>query len=210
MFDTLRMLQQGGWIMYPLALCSVIAGTIIIERCLALRRARVLPLRLVRAAEQCDSPEQAEPLRDALHGRSAPFAQLMLEVLHAARLEFAQAQERVNSAGRLQVTRLERGLTVLEVIASVSPLLGLLGTVLGMVQVFNAITAQGLGDPHILSDGIAKALITTVAGLCVAIPSLGFHSFLSKRVEDLALDLQHQATDLLVRLQTSPPGPWGR
>ena len=98
--------------------------------------------------------------------------------------------------------RLERGLTVLEVVAAVSPLLGLLGTVLGMVQIFEAITAAGLGDPQVLAGGIGKALITTVAGLCVAIPALAAHSFLARRVDEYAIEMQNRATVFLVRLQT--------
>jgi biopolymer transport protein ExbB len=97
---------------------------------------------------------------------------------------------------------LERGLTMLEIIANVSPLIGLLGTVLGMVTVFDAVTAQGLGNPQILAAGISQALITTIAGLCVAIPALAFHGIYSKRVDELSIEMQERATAFLAKLHT--------
>jgi len=106
----------------------------------------------------------------------------------------------MRTAGRTQVDRLERGLTVLEIVAAVSPLIGLLGTVLGMVAVFNAITAEGLGNPQILSAGISQALVTTVAGLTVAIPALAFHSLLTKRVDMYAVEMQDRATTFIFKM----------
>jgi biopolymer transport protein ExbB len=103
----------------------------------------------------------------------------------------------MEAVGRTQVGVLERGLTLLEIIAGTSPLLGLLGTVLGMVTVFNAITLQGIGNPQVLSKGISQALITTVAGLCVAIPALASHSWLARRVDDLADEMHHRAAGFL-------------
>ena len=107
----------------------------------------------------------------------------------------------MHATGRSQVGTLERGLTLLEIIANVSPLLRLLGTVLGMVAVFDAITTEGLGNPQVLSEGISKALVTTVAGLCVAIPALACHSWFSRRVDDLATEMQDRATGLVAKLQ---------
>ena len=107
------------------------------------------------------------------------------------------------ATGRTQIGILERGLTLLEIIASISPLIGLLGTVLGMVTVFNAISAGGIGNPQVLSDGISKALITTVAGLSVAIPALGFHSWLSRRVDEFATEMQDRATGFIAKLYGS-------
>ena len=108
----------------------------------------------------------------------------------------------MHAAGRTQVGTLERGLTVLEIITGISPLLGLLGTVLGMVTVFNAITAAGLGNPQVLSGGISKALVTTVAGLTVAIPALACHTWFSRRVDDLAVEMQDRATGFIAKLQS--------
>ncbi len=116
-------------------------------------------------------------------------------------LDHAQAIETMRAVGRTQVGQLERGLSVLEIVAGISPLVGLLGTVLGMVTVFNAVTAQGLGNPRVLSDGISEALITTVGGLCVAIPAFAAHTLLARRVEAYAIEMQDRATSFLVMLQ---------
>jgi len=128
------------------------------------------------------------------------LAHVVKEVLDARHLDVPHLREVMNAAGRVEVGRLKRGLTLLEIIAGVSPLIGLLGTVLGMFTVFNAITAHGIGDAQVLSGGISKALITTIAGLCIGIPALAFHSWFSKRVEDLASEIQGHATRLILKL----------
>ena len=111
-----------------------------------------------------------------------------------------QLLETMNSMGRRQLSYLERGLIVLEIIAGVSPLLGLLGTVLGIVTVFGAISMSGVGNPQVLSAGISKALITTVAGLTIAIPALACHGLLSRRADDLAAEMHERATSFIMKL----------
>lgn len=195
------MLVQGGWIMFPLAACSIAGLTIVIERAIALRRNAVLDPTIVDLAEDYSaktSPEKAELACRRAHG---PFARLIEQVLAARHLDHIQALETMHAVGRTQVARLERGLIILEIVAGVSPLLGLLGTVLGMRTVFNAITAEGLGNPQVLSAGISKALVTTVAGLSVGIPALAFHSWFSSRVDDLATEMQDRATGFVAKLQ---------
>jgi biopolymer transport protein ExbB len=196
-----EMLRAGGWIMFPLAVCSLTGLAIIIERFIALRRQVVIDptvLQLVSEYSETTSPEKAMALCRRARG---PFARLVEEVIRGRRLDHVQALEMMHATGRSQVGTLERGLTLLEIIANVSPLLGLLGTVLGMVAVFDAITTEGLGNPQVLSDGISKALVTTVAGLCVAIPALACHSWFSRRVDDLATEMQDRATGLVAKLQ---------
>ena len=121
-------------------------------------------------------------------------------MLRSRHLEHEQLIELLHSNGRKEVEKLERGLLVLEVIAGIAPLIGLLGTVLGMVTVFDAITASGLGDAQVLSDGISKALITTVAGLSIGIPALAFHSYFSKQVDSIAIEMQELSVDFMTRL----------
>jgi biopolymer transport protein ExbB len=196
-----EMLRAGGWIMFPLAVCSLTGLAIIIERFIALRRQVVIDpvvLQLVSEYSETTSPEKAMALCRRARG---PFARLVEEVIRARNLDHVQALEMMHATGRSQVGTLERGLTLLEIIANVSPLLGLLGTVLGMVAVFDAITTEGLGNPQVLSDGISKALVTTVAGLCVAIPALACHSWFSRRVDDLATEMQDRAISLVAKLQ---------
>lgn len=210
MRDVLALLVQGGWIMYPLGLCSVVGLTVILERAYALRRDRVLDPGMVRVVESYRPGQDTHAALVACQRAPGAFARVVEEVIKLRHLDHAQAIESMHAVGRTQVARLERGLTTLEIVAATSPLLGLLGTVLGMVTVFDAITAQGLGNPQVLSDGISKALVTTVAGLCVAIPALAFHSYYTKRVEDLAVEMQDRATNFIVKLQGAPPGAPGR
>lgn len=201
MTDFYELLQQGGWPMLPLAVCSFVALTIILERAYALRRDRVIESRIIRALDDYKSETSAEKLIIVCQRSRSAFARIIEEVLKARNLEHAQSIEIMHAVGRTQVGRLERGLTIVEIIAGISPLIGLLGTVLGMVTVFNAITSEGLGNPQVLADGISKALVTTVAGLCVAIPALAFHGIFSKRVEELATEMQDRATSFIIKLQ---------
>ena len=206
MFEMLTTLKQGGWPMIPLAGCSLVAVTIVIERAIALRRRAVIAPAVVRAIDEYVGEGSAESTLAVCDTSEAPLARVAEEVLRTRHLAPDQVREAMYAAGRTQVGRLERGLTVLEIIAGVSPLIGLLGTVLGMLTVFNAITAHGIGDAQVLSGGISKALITTIAGLCVGIPALAFHSWFSKRAEDLAVEMQNHATRLLAKLHHSHSG----
>ena len=201
MLEVIDMLQQGGLCMIPLGICSLAAVTIIIERCFFLRRSLIIDRQLIHVIGEYQGDESAEGALLTCRHATGPFARIVEEVLRTRHLGHAQSIEAVNAAGRTQLSVLERGLTLLEIIAGISPLLGLLGTVLGMVTVFEAITAQGVGDPRVLADGISKALVTTVVGLIVAIPALGFHSWLSRRAEVLAAEMQDLATGFTINIR---------
>lgn len=199
MEDTLTLLLQGGWLMIPIGLCSLLAAAIIIERFAALRRRAIIDPAVVRAVEAYDGRgEPAEPLEMCRKSRS-PYARIIEETIKARHLDRPQIIETMHAIGRTKVGGLQRGLTVLEIIAGISPLMGLLGTVLGMVSVFNAIAAEGIGDPQVLSSGISQALVTTVAGLSVAIPALAAHSWFNRQVEEFATEMQERATALIAR-----------
>ena len=200
MFETLTLLQKGGWPMIPLGLCSLIGLAIILERTFALRRRVVIAPEIEELVNQYNGHQSTDEALSQCRRAKGPFARIIEEIIGASRLDHVHMVETMHATGRTQIGTLERGLTVLEIIANISPLIGLLGTVLGMVTVFNAIAASGLGRPEILSDGISKALITTVAGLCVAIPALAFHSWLSRRVDDLATEMQDRATGFIARI----------
>lgn len=199
MLALFSMIQQGGILMIPLAACSFTAVFIIIERAIALRRRAVEDENLVRAVHEYDE-RTADQLMLACRRSHSPLAHILLAILRARHLDHAHLLESMNTAGRAQLRKLERGLVVLEIIGVTSPLLGLLGTVVGMVDVFNAITIQGLGNPQVLSGGIAKALITTVAGLVVAIPAVAAHSWFSKRVDDFSAEFQDAGAAFITRI----------
>jgi biopolymer transport protein ExbB len=207
MLESFELLKQGGIVMIPLALCSIAAIATVVERALALRRNAVIDPGVVAALREFTPGSSPEgPLRVCRRARGA-FARIIEAVLESRHQDRGQAIETMHAIGRTQVGGLERGLTLLEIIASTSPLLGLLGTVLGMVDVFNAITVQGLGNPQVLSGGISEALITTVAGLSVAIPALAFHSWFSRRVEDLAVEMHERGTAFLAKLYSGADTP---
>lgn len=197
MFETLA---AGGWIMGLIGLLSLAMVTIAIERAVALRRPKVIAAPVVRLIDEYGprtDPNQALTLCQRHKG---PLARITGECIHARHLAQPQITEIMHATGRAQLTGLERGMTVLEIIAQVSPLLGLLGTVLGMIDVFDAITAEGVGNAQVLSLGIKKALVTTVGGLTVAIPALAAYSVLMKRIDDYGTELHERATTFIVRL----------
>lgn len=179
--------------MWIILACSLIALTIIFERLIALRRGRVAPSGLT------------DQVLDATNGKRVTDEQIANMRAHsplgfvlAAGLENRDAGEdamrvALEDAGKLTVHRLGRFLNSLGTIASITPLLGLLGTVIGMIKVFTAITAVGVGDPTVLSGGISEALITTAAGLSVGIPCLMFYRYFRSRIINLAVDLEEQA-----------------
>lgn len=200
--ELLELARQGGWPMYPLAICSLVALAIVLERMVALRRDKVISPEVVRLLHEFGTESGATPSHSLAVCQRTPgaFARIAEELIQTRHLNHAQLLETMHAVGRTHVARLERGLTLLEIIAGISPLIGLLGTVLGMVTVFDAITAQGLGNPQVLAAGISKALVTTIAGLCVAIPALAFHGIYSKRVDELAIEMQERATAFLAKL----------
>lgn len=169
------LLTNAGIFLYPLALCSFVAVAITIERLLALRNSRVMPGHLVAAFLVHDI--------DNLQGDSGSVAGRII----AFNKERRPDAEALNAFARLEVSRMERGIFLLEVVIGVAPLLGLLGTVTGLTQVFSGFSADtGLPEPAAFIRGIALALNTTILGLAIAIPALVAHAYLLRRVESLA------------------------
>ena len=196
----LEIVKSGGWMMLPIILCSVIAAAIMLERFWTLQHRRVLPKDLTRqvwewVSKNQLSPEHIKTLRD-----SSPLGEILAVALTNRQRDREIMKERVEDTGRHVVHDLERYLNTLGTIAGVSPLLGLLGTVVGMVKVFAAITEFGVGDPGVLAGGISEALITTAAGLSVAIPSLIGYRYLRGRVGALVVQMQKEAITLVEAL----------
>ncbi len=191
---------QGGWIMAAIGLCSIIALAVMLERTFALRRRRVISPSIAQGVEVFAPDTDETALLALCNTHPGAFSRLVAVIMEMRRLDRALVFERMRAAGRIEVDKLERGLTLLEIIAATAPLLGLLGTVWGMMEVFAVISAEGLGDAQLLSQGISRALITTIAGLCVAMPALAFHGILTRRVNTLAAEMQDRATALILRL----------
>jgi biopolymer transport protein ExbB len=192
-----ELLFQGGRTMLPLFLCSLISLTIIIERFFALRKVRVVPRAVV---ENIEEGENVQSIVDAAREKKSSLSNIIIGLEAGSDVSSERRTIMYSTLFKKEVNALERGLIALEVIAAISPLLGLLGTVLGMVDVFNVVAEVGVGQASALSSGIAKALITTIAGLSIAIPTLVFHSFFMKKTESLALELEEISQNFYHRL----------
>ncbi len=181
--------------MVPILLCSLISLTIIIERFIALRRARVIAPKLSALLEDfSDTTKQS--IIDYCDSKQNPFSRIVKKLLLNAHLNHTEAAEIIKVTGKQETACLDRGLFLLELVAAITPLMGLLGTVLGMIDVFDTIANQGVGQAQALSAGISKALLTTVAGLSVAIPSLAAFSLFSKKVDNLIFLMDRHITIL--------------
>ncbi len=187
--------------MLPLIVCSVVAMAIILERLWSLQEKRVLPQNL--SAKVWEWVNKNE-LNDA-HINTLRDSSVLGEILAAAlanrHRDLDSIKERVQDTGRHVVHEMERFITTLGTIAAISPLLGLLGTVVGMIKVFAAITAHGVGNPTVLAGGISEALITTAAGLTVAIPALIGYRYLRSRIDSLVVQMEKEAIKLVDRIR---------
>jgi len=193
----LELIKEGGWLMLPIIACSVIAMAIVIERLWTLRRPRIMPDRLVGRVWQWYRHNQLNAERIDQLRNGSPLGRILAAGLVNRGHSREVMKEAIQDAGRQVVADMERHLDALGTIASVAPLLGLLGTVFGMIDVFSVIMNAGVGDPGVLAGGISEALITTASGLSVGIPTLLFHRYLDGKVNKLALGMEEQALKLV-------------
>ncbi len=189
--------MAGGWLMWPILACSVVALAIILERLWSLRRRRVMPPGLMAQVWQWQRDQGLTPERIQALAQGSPLGRLLSAGLVNRNHSREVMKEAINDVGRQVVAQLERYLNTLGTIASVSPLLGLLGTVFGMIDIFTVIIDAGVGNPGVLAGGISEALLTTAAGLTVAIPSLMFHRYFNGRVNQFALAMEEEALNLV-------------
>ena len=192
-----ELVTAGGWLMLPIIACSIAAMTIIAERLWAYRRKRVIPSNLAAHVWKLYKANQLTAAHVATVRDSSPLGRILAAALVNHRHSREVMKEAIEEEGHQVVHELERYLNTLGTIAAISPLLGLLGTVIGMIKVFAAITTAGVGNPTVLAGGISEALITTAAGLSVAIPSLIFHRYLTGRVDQLVVAMEEQAIKLV-------------
>jgi biopolymer transport protein ExbB len=193
----LELMSAGGWLMVPIVACSIIATAVVIERTWMLRRSRIMPANLVARIRDWHRSNQLNDEHIEEIRAGSPLGRLLAAGLINRNHSREIMKEAIEETGRQVVAELERFLNTLATIASVTPLLGLLGTVLGMIDVFGVIMEAGVGDAAPLAGGISKALITTAAGLSVAIPALMFHRFFDNKVARLALDMEEQSLRLV-------------
>jgi biopolymer transport protein ExbB len=193
----LEIVQAGGWIMLPIIGCSIVAAAIILERLWTLQPKRVLPVQLAQRVRDWVTNDQLDPQHLQRLHQSSPLGQMLAAGLANRHAPREIIKESIEDVGRHAVHELERYLNALGTIAAISPLMGLLGTVIGMIKVFAAITANGVGNPGVLAGGISEALITTAAGLCVAIPALIAYRYLRARVDALVVQMEKETIKFL-------------
>lgn len=192
-----EMIQAGGWLMLPIILCSIAAVAIIGERFWALQQKRVTPKQLVGQIWQWYKNDTLDEHHIAAVATSSPLGKVLSAGLINRNHPREIMKESIEEMGHQVIQDLERYLNTLGTIASITPLLGLLGTVIGMIKVFAAITTQGVGNPGVLAGGISEALITTAAGLSVAIPSLFFYRYFRGKVNMLVLKMEEESLKIV-------------
>src|SRR5512142_808311 len=209
--------MAGGWAMLPLLICSAVALAIILERFWSLRRSAVLPPGLGDEVREWARTRKLDPEHLAALGTNSPLGELLAAALSVRYRPRDIIKERVEDTGRHVVHRLERFLSTLGTIALISPLLGLLGTVFGLIEMFFAVMVSGVGDPLKMAGGIGAALVCTATGLCVAIPAYFFHRYFRGLVGDYVISMEQQVILLMDELTAqsetgagAPPPPPAR
>ena len=199
-----ELVKAGGWPMVPLLLLGVLALAIVLERFWSLRRNEVLPPGLGQEVRNWAARGKLDASHiDALRANS-PLGALLAAALEARNRPRDQIRERIEDTGRHLVHRMGRFLNALGTIASAGPLLGLLGTVVGMIQMFLGILDHGVGDVGQLAGGIGKALVCTATGMMVAIPALMFHRYFRGLIDGYVIEMEQEASALLDALDGRP------
>jgi len=197
-----ELVQAGGWLMIPIVLCSIIAAAICVERFWTLRPSQIAPKNLLATVWSWIRSNQLDNKRLRELRMSSPLGQILAAGLSNSRRGREIMKEAIEEGAGQVVHEMERYLNTLGTIAAITPLLGLLGTVIGMIKVFSAINLEGTGNTAVLAGGISQALITTAAGLTVAIPSLFFYRFFQRRVDELVMNMSQEAIKLVEALHS--------
>ena len=192
-----EIVQAGGWLMIPIILCSVISAAICVERFWTLRANQIAPRNLLAQVWNWVNNNEldAKRLRELRSG--SPLGQILAAGVTNHRRGRDVMKESIEEVASHVVHELERYLNTLGTVAAITPLLGLLGTVIGMIRVFTSIKLEGTGNAAVLAGGISEALITTAAGLTVAIPSLFFYRFFQRRIDELVVGMEQEALKLI-------------
>ncbi len=197
--------MAGGWAMVPILICSLAALAIVLERCWTLRRKAVLPPELGEEVRQWARAGQLDPAHLETLSNGSPLGELLAAALAVRNQPRELIKERIEDTGRHVVHEMERYLNTLGTIALIGPLLGLFGTVIGLIRMFMQVMAGGIGDPAKMAGGIGEALICTASGLTVAIPAYVLHRYFRSRVAGYCVQMEKQATALLDELTLSRP-----
>nr|MEE4267304.1 MotA/TolQ/ExbB proton channel family protein [Candidatus Krumholzibacteria bacterium] len=204
-----EMILAGRYMMIPIAIASFVGLAVIIERWMVLRKGSIIYPEIAEAVETLPASPSLSVAYAICERRPGPFANVVTAGLDHADNDWTIIRDVLEEAGRQEATRLTRRLGVLETVAAVSPLLGLLGTVIGMIRVFGSVSQTGLNNPEVLSAGISEAMVTTAAGLIIGIPALVAYNWLNGRADRIIFDLEYYSSkvlDTLRRRQAASPG----
>lgn len=193
----IELISRGGPLMIALLICSILAVAIIIERLFSLRRSRILRIDVLMEIEIAIKKGDISSALEQARETASSMTRIAEIALINSDKSKADMKSAIEEAGRMEVPRLEKFMTILQTITVISPLLGLLGTVTGMINVFQTIVSEGTGNANILAGGISEALLTTATGLSIAIPTLIFYNFFNKRIEHLIVEMEHLSVTLV-------------
>jgi len=200
----LRIVFEGGPIMIPIIACAIVAFAVAVERFFTLRRARINTREFMETIRTVLRQNKVAEAIEVCEKTPGPIARILKAGMLKHGRRKRDIREAIEDAGQLEIPRLERYLGVLATVASISPLLGLLGTVAGMIKAFGEIQAKmGVVNPSDLAEGIGNALITTATGLVVAIPTLVLYNYFVARVENMILDMEISSSELVDLLTES-------
>jgi biopolymer transport protein ExbB len=203
----LEILMAGGWAMVPILICSAVALAIILERFWSLRQKTVSPPELGEQVRTWARTRKLDPSHIDTLSKNSPLGELLAAALSVRNRPREIIKERIEDAGRHVVHRLERYLNTLGTIALISPLLGLLGTVIGLIRMFLAVMVHGIGNAQQMAGGIGEALVCTATGLVVAVPAYIFHRYFRSRVAGLVVVMEKEAIALLDELSAQQLDP---
>jgi biopolymer transport protein ExbB len=192
-----ELVQAGGWLMIPILLCSVVSAAICVERFWTLRTPQIVPKTLLAQVWSWIKNNEMDNKKLKELRAGSPLGQILAAGIANHRRGREQMKEAIEEVASQVVHEMERYLNTLGTVAAITPLLGLLGTVIGMIKVFTAIRLEGTGNAAVLAGGISEALITTAAGLTVAIPSLFFYRFFQRRGDELVISMEQEALKLI-------------
>lgn len=200
MDNVFEFFNKGGIIIYPLLVCSILGLAIVIEKSLTLRRKKVIIPEIVNVLDNIKGAKDIGLAMSICEKHKGPFANIIKTGLENLNLPKDEIKEALHDQGRQEVHRLEKGLGILETIAGIAPLMGLLGTVIGILKVFNVISQLGVGQAKAMAGGISEALITTIVGLSIGIPAVVVFNYFSNKAEVLVLKIEKYSSMLLKKL----------
>lgn len=207
MEHVLDFFDKGGFVIYPLLLCSIVGLAIVIEKSLSLRRKKVIIPEIVNVLDNIKGPDDVGLALSICEKHNGPFPNIIRIGLENRELPKDEIKETLDDQGRQEVHSLEKGLVILETVAGIAPLLGLLGTVIGILKVFNVISVMGVGQATAMAGGISEALIATIVGLSIGIPAVVGYNFFTNKADTLVLEIEKYSAIILKKVTSFQDNP---